>query len=56
MMTYMVNRDLVEDSDIRMYDDLYGCMMIYKDNRDIKMDDDFMDIRNIVVYEDLHEQ
>ena len=29
--------------------------MIYKDNRDIRMDDDFMDIRDIVMYEDLYE-
>ena len=31
---------IIEILDIRMYDDLYGCMTIYEDNRDIRMYDD----------------
>ena len=43
-----------DSRDIRMYDDLYGCMMIYMDNRDIRMYDGLYEQQRYQVEYDLH--
>ena len=44
----------MDNRDIRMYDDLYGYMMIYMDSRDIRMYDGLYEQQRYQVVYDLH--